>query len=115
MGDCMTPAIKAALENLANERHYAERYEQKPNIERHPYVGDILEQHAKLEEALRIAVEALDFASKQTVSILEGRIRLNFNGDESGPGLTFYEGETWLLGDRAKEALDQIAKILEAV
>jgi len=53
---------------------------------------------------------ALDRYSSQTLTILEGRCRLNYDGDEgtTGPKLYFDEGETWDLGSYARQALREI-------
>lgn len=64
-------------------------------------------------KALKIAFEDMEFLAKQTVTVTEGRCRLNFNGDPNGPGVTFFEGEEWLIGDKIRGLMKTMRSVLE--
>ena len=65
----------------------------------------------QLEKKLKIATECLKTYSIQTVTAIEGRFRLNYDGTEKGPTMSFYEGETWVSGGKAKDALEKMEKV----
>jgi len=63
-------------------------------------------------KALKIAFEDMEFLAKQTVTVTEG-CRLNFNGDPNGPGLPFFKGEEWLVGDKIQDLMKKMKFALE--
>jgi hypothetical protein len=69
---------------------------------------ELAEARAQLAEYEKI----LKRYAPQTLTVINGRARLNFDGDAgtTGPKMYFEEGETWRLGDHAAETLARYGK-----
>lgn len=63
--------------------------------------------------SIRIAVEELKAYSERTLTVEQGRCRMAYHKGPDSPGMSFYEGEIWHLGDRAKNALSEIQKLVK--
>jgi hypothetical protein len=119
MTDETNKPSESSQERIAElERENAEWCSKALDVENHPVViqlkqdrdaarKEVDQLHTKLEKA----TAALERYKGRTVTFLKrGGGRLNFNGTSDGPGLPFFEGETWCEGDVASDALAEIGK-----
>lgn len=82
----------------------------------HPDQQVFLEAYLALPKLIAIAEaqsRALERYAGHSLTVVEGRCRLNFTPAEDSPGMPFHEGETWLLGDHATEALAEVRRLIE--
>lgn len=78
---------------IAGAEHACEQLKQQLEVS--------AENYSKLMQRLEDAEAALKHYAGRTVSVKDGHIRLNYHGTEDGPGMCFYQGEEWIIGDFA--------------
>ncbi len=59
----------------------------------------------KDQPEVKALLKTLEYYAGLSIESVNGHTKAHYDDSEQGPKMSFYEGETWLCGDRAKEAL----------